>query len=84
MLNLRAELRFPLWKALGADVFWDAGNVWDRKAETPKYLNLRQGAGGGLRYLTPIGPIAVDVGYKLDRKEGEAASAWNFTIGNVF
>ncbi|MBI5016689.1 MAG: outer membrane protein assembly factor BamA [Deltaproteobacteria bacterium] len=84
MVNARAELRFPLWKSLGGDLFWDAGNVWNRKADKPNYLDLRKGAGGGLRYLTPIGPIALDLGFKLDRKEGEAPSAWNFTIGNVF
>ena len=84
MLNLRGELRFPLWKQLGGVLFWDAGNVWNRSVETVKWLDLRQGVGGGIRYITPIGPLSVDIGWKVDRRDDEAASVWNFTIGNVF
>ncbi|NTU59992.1 MAG: outer membrane protein assembly factor BamA [Deltaproteobacteria bacterium] len=84
MINFRAELRFPIWKGIGGDVFWDAGNVWNRQIDRPDYLNLRHGVGTGLRYLTPIGPISLDIGYKLDAEEDESKTEWYFTIGNVF
>ncbi len=84
MLNFKAELRFPLWRSLGGAAFWDAGNVWNRTVEAPNFTDLRHAVGGGLRYLTPVGPLALDLAYKLDRQRGESPSAWHFTIGSVF
>lgn len=84
MGNLKAELRFPLWKQLGGAVFWDAGNVWNRTPGFPGSSGIRHGVGGGVRYLTPVGPLALDLGFNLDPQEGEDAWVWYFTIGNVF
>jgi outer membrane protein insertion porin family len=84
MLNLRAEIRLPLWKELGAALFWDAGNVWNRSIETPDYSDLRHGVGTGLRYTTPVGPFSIDVGFKLDKRRREDPYEWHFTAGNVF
>ena len=84
MLNVKAELRFPLWKQLGGALFWDAGNVWNRADERVKATDLRHGAGPGLRYNTPVGPLSLDVGFKVDRREGEDLVVWHFTAGNVF
>ena len=61
----------------------DAGSVWLWK--TPQYgFDLRETAGLGLRYITPVGPISVDYGWKLDRRPGESPGAAAFTIGAVF
>jgi outer membrane protein insertion porin family len=84
MVNFKSEWRFPIYKKFGGTLFWDAGQVWLRDTDELSLSDLRQAAGGGLRYLTPVGPITLDVGYKLDRKTGETASEWNCTIGNVF
>lgn len=84
MGNIKAELRFPLWKQLGGAVFWDAGNVWNRTPGFPGSAGIRQGAGGGLRYLTPVGPLSLDLGFNLDPQGGEDPWVWYFTIGNVF
>jgi outer membrane protein insertion porin family len=84
MANLKAELRFPVYKDFGMALFWDAGQVWIRDQEKVSWGTLRHAAGGGLRYNTPVGPISLDVGWKLDRKEGETPYEWYFTIGNVF
>ncbi|GAB4264902.1 MAG: hypothetical protein Kow0092_16830 [Deferrisomatales bacterium] len=81
----RAELRFPLWKQLGGVLFWDGGNVWNRTLDPhPDYTSLRHAAGFGVRYLTPVGPLSLDIGFKLNRKAGEDPSVWHFTVGNVF
>jgi outer membrane protein insertion porin family len=85
MVNLKAEARFLIIGKVGGTLFWDSGQVWSLKEENPSLPgDLRNAAGGGLRYITPVGPIALDVGFKLDRKEGESPSEWHFTIGNVF
>jgi outer membrane protein insertion porin family len=38
----------------------------------------------GVRIDTPIGPIRVEYGWKLDRAEGETPGEWVLAIGNVF
>lgn len=80
MLNFNAEIVFPLVKSAGMKgvVFYDAGNAW----ESGYYLDdLRKTAGVGIRWYSPIGPLRLEWGYVLDRKEGEAASRFEFTIG---
>ena len=83
MVNTNVELRVPLLYGFIVAFFMDTGSVWLN--DQPGYdFDLRESAGVGLRYVTPVGPVAVDYGYKLDRKDGESPSKWNFTIGAVF
>ncbi len=84
MLNLKAELRFPIKGQFGGALFWDAGNVWNRSFDDPINTDVRQAVGWGLRLKTPVGPVSLDVGYKLDRKAGESPYEWHFTVGSVF
>ena len=65
------ELRFPLAGALGAALFLDAASVsdasgspeeWQRALDT---ATLQWAAGFGLRYLTPFGPLRLDVAARL-------------------
>ncbi len=84
MVNLKAEGRWRFGKRFGVALFWDAGNVWNRSVEPPNYTELRQSVGFGLRYETPVGPMSLDVGFKLPRKGDESPYAWHFTVGNVF
>jgi outer membrane protein insertion porin family len=83
MVNGNAELRVPLQYGFIVAVFLDAGSVWF--PNDPKNgFDLRESAGLGVRYVTPVGPIALDYGWKLNRREGESPSEWHFTIGAVF
>src|SRR5262249_38699816 len=63
------ELRGPVWGSLSVVLFADAGNVWNNAWDL-KLGDLKYDAGPGLRYLTPIGPIRVDVGFQLNRIPG--------------
>jgi translocation and assembly module TamA len=47
-------------------VFVDAGNV--SKNLNPLNGTLKFGAGAGLRYYTPIGPIRLDLALPLERR----------------
>jgi outer membrane protein insertion porin family/translocation and assembly module TamA len=62
------EVRFALSGPLGVAVFLDAGDVEQAPATLlfdPSHLHLSCGA--GMRYDTPVGPIRLDVGYRLAR-----------------
>jgi len=84
---LNAELRAPVWRDVGAAFFVDAGNVF---ASTTDFdlTNLLGAVGFGLRYRSPIGPIRLDLGFKLDRRELggklESRTALHFSIGQAF
>jgi len=82
-LILNAEMRVPLQYGFLAAAFVDAGSVWLRNPSSYGF-DLRETAGLSLRYITPVGPISVDYGWKLDPRPGESAGEWSFTIGMVF
>lgn len=83
MVNLNAEIRVPLRYGFLGALFTDAGSVWFY-GDPVNGFDLRETAGLGLRYVTPVGPIALDYAWKLDRRDGESAAEWHFTIGAVF
>jgi outer membrane translocation and assembly module TamA len=83
LLLLNLDYRFPLVGALGGTLFVDAGNVWS-EWRSVRLRQVKPGVGLGLRYLTPIGPLRVEVGWKLDREGGEPKSAVLVSVGNAF
>ena len=83
MLIANAEWRVPVASGFEVAFFVDVGNTW----ADPTYINLSQartGAGIGLHYLTPVGPLRLEYGIKLDRKPGEDAGAFAFAVGYPF
>ena len=84
---LNAEVRLPLFGNIGAVLFVDGGNVFARAADLD-LTRLRGSVGVGGRYATPIGPIRLDVGFKLDRRtigtRLEPRYAIHFSIGQAF
>ncbi len=77
------ELRFDVWKGLGFVTFLDGGNVW-HKSEQISPGQLKYTTGVGLRYNTPVGPLRVDYGFKLNRQTGESSGAVHFSVGHAF
>jgi outer membrane protein insertion porin family len=81
-LLLKGELRQVLTGSLEVGLFVDLGNLWlDPKAY--RLVDLRPSAGVGLRFVTPVGPAALDLGFNLapDRRINERLFAPHFTIG---
>ncbi len=77
------EIRSSLGKGIGIVAFLDGGNVW-LKAKDMDPANLKYTTGLGLRYNTPIGPIRIDYGHKLQREKGESSGELHFSIGHAF
>lgn len=65
---LNAELRVGVVGPFQAVGFLDAGNVFPRAGDLD-LTDLRPAAGLGVRYQSPFGPIRVDLGFNLDRRE---------------
>ncbi len=78
-----AELRMPIRPPLGVVLFLDVGNVF-AKPSTIAWNEVREMAGIGLRYGTPVGPIRLDVARLLDRREGESLYQLFFSVGHTF
>lgn len=81
-VNPRVELRVPAFKWGGFVVFVDASNTWRNKANFRPW-NLRYSVGAGLSVDTPVGPVALDVGFNLSRYAELGEPLWvpNFSIG---
>ena len=87
VLILNAEARVPIWRDLGAALFVDGGNVFNRVTEFD-FTELRGSTGFGVRYRSPIGPVRLDLGFNLDRRaiagRLEPGSVLHFSIGQTF
>jgi outer membrane protein insertion porin family len=79
------EFTFPIIQDSGlyAVAFFDMGNVWT-KDENYDFGDLKRSYGGGLRYLSPMGPLRIEYGRALDNEEGESSGRWEFTMGAMF
>ena len=84
-VQFNAELIFPLIRQAGlmGVVFHDTGDVY-KSGESIELDNLRKSAGFGIRWFSPLGPIRLERGYILDRKEDEDTGRWEFSIGGAF
>jgi outer membrane protein assembly factor BamA len=92
MIEASIEARVPITTIkgmpLGAVVFLDGGDV----TEAPGQLDptdLHWAIGGGLRLLTLVGPVRLDVGYRLNRTGAmdpvpDSHFAYHLTIGEAF
>lgn len=81
VINPRIELRIPLTTLFQTALFLDTGNVW-RDIHNVQPWRLRYSAGTGLRVSTPIGPLAFDYGFRLDRRFYESdIGAFHFSVG---
>jgi outer membrane protein insertion porin family len=81
MINPRAELRIPLVGIWQTALFLDTGNLWAQSSQIWQQFQLRYSAGVGVRVNTPVGPLALDYGIKLDRRFYESFGAFHFSIG---
>ncbi|OPZ59086.1 MAG: Outer membrane protein assembly factor BamA precursor [Deltaproteobacteria bacterium ADurb.Bin510] len=71
----------PHWEL---SLFGDSGTVREALPESPGRECWRSSAGLGLRYVTPIGPMGLMYGYKLNPAEGDGRGRLHFSLGYTF
>ena len=83
MMLMNLEYIFPLFKQdkMRGVVFYDTGNAFDGPLDI---TDLRHGAGVGLRWFSPIGPIRLELGFNLNPRDNEDHHVWEFAMGTSF
>jgi outer membrane protein insertion porin family len=77
------EYLIPLPFDIRLAAFFDIGNVYGFKTKFD-LTDLRKAAGGGIRWVSPFGAIRLDYGFNLDRRPGEKAANFHFSVGSPF
>ncbi len=81
-METSVELRFAINDTIGIVPFVDAGTVSEK--EYPDFSSFKVGAGIGLRYLTPFGPLRIDGAIPLNRGPGDPDFGIYAGIGQAF
>ncbi|MET4683266.1 autotransporter assembly complex protein TamA [Brevundimonas faecalis] len=76
------EVRRDIGEKFQAVAFVDAGAIGFQ--ETPNLTNMRYGAGVGVRYKLPFGPVRADVAFPLNKREGDSGFQLYISIGQAF
>ena len=81
LANLSVEANFPIYENFGAAIFSDNTMISDNQGIWEFSNKVISSAGVGFRYLTPIGPFKIDLGFNIhDRSE----NAVHFQVGQSF
>ncbi len=83
-VEMSMEIRTQIFFTLGTAIFVDIGNV-DAKSGAFNLGSLKYAVGAGLRYLSPVGPVRFDVGYRLsDDSTVEKRIQYHISLGQAF
>lgn len=83
-VEMSMEIRTQIFFSLGTAIFVDAGNV-DAKSGAFNPGLLKYAVGAGLRYLSPVGPVRFDVGYRLsDDSTVQKRIQYHISLGQAF
>ncbi|MCW5891679.1 MAG: BamA/TamA family outer membrane protein [bacterium] len=77
------ELRHAITETIGAAGFVDAGQVTRASGDFP-IDDMQVGVGVGARYISPVGPIRLDLGFPLDPRGDDAAWQVYVSVGQTF
>jgi outer membrane protein insertion porin family len=75
----KSEIRFPIFGSFYGGLFYDGGSVKVRDLVFQD--DYRDSVGVGLRYNTVVGALNMEIGKKLDRREGENEYEFHLSFG---
>jgi outer membrane protein insertion porin family len=78
------EVLFPIAEQFGLRgiAFFDIGQAFS-SAENISWGEFRRSAGFGARWMSPFGPLRVELGFPLNKKSGDETSVLGFSAGNL-
>ena len=78
---LNAELTFPIMEQYGLRgvAFFDVGNAFS--GSDFAFADFRRSIGVGGRWMSPFGPLRVELGFPLNKLPGDETSAIGFSVG---
>jgi len=76
---LNAELLFPVMEQYGLRgvAFFDMGNSFNAF----DFADMRRSVGVGARWMSPFGPLRVELGFPITKKPGDDTSVLGFSVG---
>jgi translocation and assembly module TamA len=84
VLELSGEVRLRLTESFGVVAFVDAGSAFGATLPDPSETPLRVGAGPGLRYFSPIGPVRLDIGFPVNPRDSDDSFQLYVSLGQAF
>ena len=83
LFELSGEVRVRLNETIGVVGFVDAGTNFS--SSVPNFSEpLRVGAGPGLRYFSPIGPVRLDIGIPVNKRDSDDSFQLYVSLGQAF
>jgi len=83
LIEAATELRYSVTQNIQVATFLDTGSVSD--TALPDFSNpFFLGTGIGVRYLTPVGPLRVDLAIPLNQREGDNSFQFLISLGQAF
>jgi outer membrane protein insertion porin family len=81
-LIFNEEIIFPIIESLGLKgvVFFDAGNAFSA-AHGIDFSEMRMAPGAGLRWLSPVGPLRLELGFPINPRVGDDRQTVMFSFG---
>ena len=84
VVEASVELRQRIGQSFGAVAFVDAGSAYPDYLPNFALFAPRVGAGAGIRYYTDFGPVRLDVGLPLNRRDGDPPFGIYVSLGQSF
>ncbi len=77
------EWIFPIYKPAGLKgvLFFDVGHAFDHG---DWLTDIKTAAGFEIRWLSPMGPIRIELGFNLNPKSGDRKEVFDFMMGRAF
>ena len=78
---VNTELLFPIMESYGVRgvAFFDMGNAF---SDSLNFNDFRRSVGAGVRWMSPFGPLRVELGFPINKKPHDETSVLGFSIGS--